>query len=248
MANRPENGEDEIGGTPGPAEDDVAAPLREGGAIPKQANATYDAQDITVLEGLEAVRKRPGMYIGSTGARGLHHLIYEVVDNSVDEALAGEADQVEIVIHPDNSVSVTDNGRGIPVDLHEKEGRPAAEVVLTVLHAGGKFGDGGGYKVSGGLHGVGVSVVNALSEWLHLTVWRDGYEYKQSYERGAPMDELTKGEKTDRRGTSITFLPDLEIFETIEYDRTVLGAALSRDGLPDEEPADPLPRRARRAV
>ena len=222
MANRPENGEDEIGGTPGPAEDDVAAPLREGGAIPKQANATYDAQDITVLEGLEAVRKRPGMYIGSTGARGLHHLIYEVVDNSVDEALAGEADQVEIVIHPDNSVSVTDNGRGIPVDLHEKEGRPAAEVVLTVLHAGGKFGDGGGYKVSGGLHGVGVSVVNALSEWLHLTVWRDGYQYKQSYERGTPMDELTKGEKTDRRGTSITFLPDLEIFETIEYDRTVL--------------------------
>ncbi|MET0513592.1 MAG: DNA gyrase subunit B, partial [Thermoleophilaceae bacterium] len=190
--------------------------------MPKQANATYDAQDITVLEGLEAVRKRPGMYIGSTGARGLHHLIYEVVDNSVDEALAGEADQVEIVIHPDNSVSVTDNGRGIPVDLHEKEGRPAAEVVLTVLHAGGKFGDGGGYKVSGGLHGVGVSVVNALSEWLHLTVWRDGYQYKQSYERGTPMEELTKGEKTDRRGTSITFLPDLEIFETIEYDRTVL--------------------------
>ena len=162
------------------------------------------------------------MYIGSTGARGLHHLIYEVVDNSVDEALAGEADQVEIVIHPDNSVTVTDNGRGIPVDMHEKEGRPAAEVVLTVLHAGGKFGDGGGYKVSGGLHGVGVSVVNALSEWLHLTVWRDGHEHKQSYERGAPMAELEKGETTERRGTSITFLPDLEIFETIEYDRTVL--------------------------
>ena len=162
------------------------------------------------------------MYIGSTGARGLHHLIYEVVDNSVDEALAGEADQVEIVIHPDNSVTVTDNGRGIPVDTMEKEKRPAAEVVLTVLHAGGKFGDGGGYKVSGGLHGVGVSVVNALSEWLHLTVWRDGHEHTQSYERGAPTTELEKGEKTDRRGTSITFLPDLEIFETIEYDRTVL--------------------------
>ena len=187
-----------------------------------KGNGSYDAQDITVLEGLEAVRKRPGMYIGSTGTRGLHHLIYEVMDNSVDEALAGEADFVEIVIHPDNSVTVTDNGRGIPVDMHEKEGRPAAEVVLTVLHAGGKFGDGGGYKVSGGLHGVGVSVVNALSEWLHLTVWRDGHEHKQSYERGAPVDSLEKGAPTDRRGTSISFLPDLEIFETIEYDRTIL--------------------------
>ena len=188
----------------------------------RKGNGSYDAQDITVLEGLEAVRKRPGMYIGSTGARGLHHLIYEVVDNSVDEALAGEADQVDIVIHPDNSVTVTDNGRGIPVDTMAKEKKPAAEVVLTVLHAGGKFGDGGGYKVSGGLHGVGVSVVNALSEWLHLTIWRDGHEHKQSYERGAPTTGLEKGEKTDRRGTSITFLPDLEIFETIEYDRTVL--------------------------
>ncbi len=188
----------------------------------KQQNGSYDAQDITVLEGLEAVRKRPGMYIGSTGARGLHHLIYEVVDNAVDEALAGEADQVEIVIHPDNSVTVTDNGRGIPVDTMEKEQRPAAEVVLTVLHAGGKFGEGGGYKVSGGLHGVGVSVVNALSEWLHLTVWRDGNEYTQSYERGTPTTELTEGGTTDQRGTRISFLPDLEIFETIEYDRTVL--------------------------
>ncbi len=188
----------------------------------REGNGSYGAQDITVLEGLEAVRKRPGMYIGSTGTRGLHHLIYEVMDNSVDEALAGEADFVEIAIHPDNSVTVTDNGRGIPVDVMSKEKRPAAEVVLTVLHAGGKFGDGGGYKVSGGLHGVGVSVVNALSEWLHLTVWRDGFEHKQSYERGKPTTELKKGEKTDRRGTSITFLPDLEIFETIEYDRTVL--------------------------
>ncbi|MGH2780968.1 MAG: DNA gyrase subunit B, partial [Thermoleophilaceae bacterium] len=185
-------------------------------------NGTYGAQDITVLEGLEAVRKRPGMYIGSTGARGLHHLIYEVVDNSVDEALAGEADQVEIVIHPDNSVTVSDNGRGIPVDTMAKEKRPAAEVVLTVLHAGGKFGDGGGYKVSGGLHGVGVSVVNALSERLDLTVWRDGHEHAQSYERGVPTSKLEKGAETDRRGTRITFLPDLEIFETIEYDRTVL--------------------------
>lgn len=183
---------------------------------------TYNAQDITVLEGLEAVRKRPGMYIGSTGQRGLHHLIYEVVDNSVDEALAGEATHVDIVIHPDNRVVVTDDGRGIPVDMHEKEGRPAAEVVLTVLHAGGKFGDGGGYKVSGGLHGVGVSVVNALSEQLELRIWRDGFEWVQNYERGKPMTELKKGDKTDRRGTQITFLPDLEIFEEIEYDDTVL--------------------------
>ncbi len=187
-----------------------------------KGDGSYGARDITVLEGLEAVRKRPGMYIGSTGARGLHHLIYEVVDNSVDEALAGEADEVEIVIHPDNSVTVTDNGRGIPVDTMAKEKKPAAEVVLTVLHAGGKFGEGGGYKVSGGLHGVGVSVVNALSEWLHLTVWRDGHEHTQSYERGVPGTPLEKGDKTDRRGTSITFLPDLEIFETIEYDRTIL--------------------------
>src|SRR5215216_444810 len=190
--------------------------------LARKSDNSYGAEDITVLEGLEAVRKRPGMYIGSTGARGLHHLIYEVMDNSVDEALAGEADHVEIAIHPDNGVTVTDNGRGIPVDVQKKEKRPAAEVVLTTLHAGGKFGDGGGYKVSGGLHGVGVSVVNALAEQLDLTVWRDGHEWTQSYERGRPKAALKKGKKTGRRGTSITFMPDLEIFETIDYDRAIL--------------------------
>src|SRR5258707_3160447 len=162
---------------------------------------SYDARSITVLEGLEAVRKRRGMDLGSTGQRGLHHLIYEVVDNSVDEALAGEATHVDIVIHPDNRITVTDDGRGIPVDIMKKENRPAAEVVLTVLHAGGKFGEGGGYKVSGGLHGVGVSVVNALSEELELRIWRDGFEWVQRYERGKPMTKLEKGPKSDRRGT-----------------------------------------------
>src|SRR5215210_4566635 len=183
---------------------------------------TYDAQDITVLEGLEAVRKRPGMYIGSTGMRGLHHLVYEVVDNSVDEALAGHATSVDVTIHPDNSVTVVDDGRGIPVAVMEKEGRPAVEVVLTVLHAGGKFGDGGGYKVSGGLHGVGVSVVNALSEWLELTVWRDGFEWHQRYERGVPTAPLERGEATDRRGTRMAYLPNLEIFATIDYEHSTL--------------------------
>jgi DNA gyrase subunit B len=188
----------------------------------KNEKPTYDAADITVLEGLEAVRKRPGMYIGSTGVRGLHHLVYEVVDNSVDEALAGEADHVEITIHPDSSVTVIDNGRGIPVAVMEKEQRPAAEVVLTVLHAGGKFGDGGGYKVSGGLHGVGVSVVNGLSEWLQLSIYRDGHEWTQRYERGIPKTDLVKGPPTDRHGTSITFFPDLDIFEALDFDGSVL--------------------------
>src|SRR5215204_662961 len=172
--------------------------------------STYGAQDITVLEGLEAVRKRPGMYIGSTGPRGLHHLIYEVVDNAVDEALAGECDLVDVTIHPDASVTVIDNGRGIPVGIMEKEGRPAAEVVLTVLHAGGKFGDGGGYKVSGGLHGVGVSVVNALSERLHLEIRTDDHVWTQDYVRGVPQGDLTRGEKTKEHGTTISFLPDAE--------------------------------------
>ncbi len=188
----------------------------------KAAEDSYGEKDITVLEGLEAVRKRPGMYIGSTGVRGLHHLVYEVVDNSVDEALAGHCDTVEITIHPDNSVTVVDNGRGIPVGVLEKEGRPAAEVVLTVLHAGGKFGDGGGYKVSGGLHGVGVSVVNALSERLHLEVDREGHVWTQDYARGKPRSELTRGATSKSTGTTISFLPDDEIFEDLEYDFATL--------------------------
>jgi DNA gyrase subunit B len=183
--------------------------------------SSYDAQDITVLEGLEAVRKRPGMYIGSTGVMGLHHLVYEVVDNSVDEALAGFCTEVSVTIHPDNSVTVLDNGRGIPVATMEKEGKPAVEVVLTVLHSGGKFGDGGGYKVSGGLHGVGVSVVNALSEQLDVEIRRDGHVFSQSYSRGAPQATLVKGPKLakgETTGTKVTFLPDADVFETLDFD------------------------------
>jgi DNA gyrase subunit B len=192
------------------------------GARSAKQKSSYDAQDITVLEGLEAVRRRPGMYIGSTGLRGLHHLVYEVVDNSVDEALAGHCSEVSVTIHPDNSVTVADDGRGIPVAMMAKEKRPAVEVVLTVLHAGGKFGDGGGYKVSGGLHGVGVSVVNALSERLDVDVKRDGFHWTQSYERGKPLHDLQKGEPTKETGTTITFLPDADIFESLDLDFTTL--------------------------
>src|SRR5215208_2624232 len=186
-------------------------------------DVTYTAKDITVLEGLEPVRLRPGMYIGSTGSRGLHHLVYEVVDNSVDEALAGRNDRVEVTIHPDDSVTVRDWGSGIPVDVMSEQGLPALTVVLTKLHAGGKFG-GDGYKVSGGLHGVGVSVVNALSESLVAEVRREGRTYRQEFVRGAPqgeMQELGKSAKTDT-GTTITFLPDAEIFEEIDWSTETL--------------------------
>ena len=205
---------------------------------------SYDARSITVLEGLEAVRKRPGMYIGSTGERGLHHLVYEVVDNSVDEALAGDATDIQVTLLADGGVRVNDDGRGIPVDEHPVEHRPAVEVVLTTLHAGGKFG-GDSYAVSGGLHGVGVSVVNALAVRLEVEVRRDGYVWSQTYERGAPVTDLVRGEATDETGTLTTFWPDPLIFETTEWDFETLSRRLQetaflnrglRISLTDERP------------
>ena len=180
-------------------------------------SAEYGADQIQILEGLEAVRKRPGMYIGSTSLKGLHHLVYEIVDNSVDEALAGECSHIEVFINEDNSITVVDDGRGIPVGINKKSGLPAVQVVFTVLHAGGKFG-GGGYKVSGGLHGVGASVVNALSKWLEVLVETDGKAYKQRYERGKVVTPLKELGATDRHGTTVTFLPDEEIFEDTVFD------------------------------
>ncbi|WP_442861800.1 DNA topoisomerase (ATP-hydrolyzing) subunit B [Caproiciproducens sp. MSJ-32] len=182
---------------------------------------TYDESQIQVLEGLEAVRKRPGMYIGSTSSRGLHHLVYEIVDNSIDEALAGFCNNIEVLINEDNSITVIDDGRGMPTGINEKLGKSSVEVIMTVLHAGGKFG-GGGYKVSGGLHGVGASVVNALSEWCEVIVKRDGYSWRQRYSRGNPVTDLIKIGESDEHGTTVSFKPDAEIFEDTVYDFEVL--------------------------
>ena len=185
------------------------------------ADTEYNASEIQVLEGLEAVRKRPGMYIGSTSASGLHHLVYEIVDNAIDEALAGFCTEITVTINEGNTITVTDNGRGIPVDIQAQTGRPALEVVFTVLHAGGKFG-GGGYKVSGGLHGVGASVVNALSEWLVVQVHKDGKIYEMKFSRGHILDDMKVVGETDHTGTTVTFKPDPEMFDTLEYEYETL--------------------------
>jgi DNA gyrase subunit B len=191
----------------------------------KKVEQEYGAEQIQILEGLEAVRKRPGMYIGTTSEKGLHHLVYEIVDNSVDEALAGFCDEINVTINKDNSVTVVDNGRGIPTGIQEKAGIPAVDVVFTMLHAGGKFG-GGGYKVAGGLHGVGASVVNALSDWLEVEICRDGKVHKQRYERGKIIHPLEITGNTRRRGTKVTFMPDATIFETLEFDFDTLRTRL----------------------
>ncbi len=188
-------------------------------------NNQYNAKQIQVLEGLEAVRRRPGMYIGSTGTKGLHHLVWEIVDNSIDEFLAGHGDKIDISIEAGEVLTVRDYGRGIPVDIHPTKGLPAAQLVLTTLHAGGKF-DGGGYKVSGGLHGVGVSVVNALSEWLEIEIYRDGYVYSQRYERGVPVTEFKKGKRSKETGTKINFRPDREIFDDVDFKFETLSTRL----------------------
>ncbi len=187
----------------------------------KDPKSGYNASDIQVLEGIEAVRKRPGMYIGSTGPRGLHHLVFEIVDNSIDEAVSGFCNQIEVKIHSDNSVTVSDNGRGIPIDIHPAIGKPAVEVILTTLHSGGKFG-GSGYSISGGLHGVGLSVVNALSSRMEVAVKRDGFIYKQEYERGKPVSDVYICGKTEETGTIIHFIPDNEIFEETIFDREII--------------------------
>src|ERR1700739_1205822 len=189
------------------------------------AGHRYDATSIKVLGGLEAARLPPAMFIGSTGEQGLHHLVWEVVDNSVDEALAGYCDEINVQVHEDNSVTVTDNGRGIPVDMHATEKRAAAEVGITVLHAGGKF-DSDTYKVSGGLHGVGVSVVNALSDWLDLEIWRDGEVWEQSYEKGKPTSKLKQTGKTRKTGTKVTFHPAPSIFDKTSFSFDTLAQRL----------------------
>ena len=208
----------------------------------------YGAEQIQVLEGLEAVRKRPGMYIGSTSSSGLHHLVYEIVDNSIDEALAGYCKHITVTINPGNSITVTDDGRGIPVDIQPQTGRPAMEVVFTVLHAGGKFG-GGGYKVSGGLHGVGASVVNALSQWLTARVYKNGNIYEMKFARGAITQEMTIVGKTDRTGTEVTFQPDPEMFDTVEYEYEILHTRMREEAflnaglsitITDDRPEEPV--------